>query len=84
MKIKDVVGIDMSKLTFDARLHRNQAYKEFENTKEGFAKCLEWTYKNSEFKKENILFSFEHTGLYSHLLALFLTKKRYHSVCFLA
>ena len=37
MKIKDVVGIDMSKLTFDARLHKSQAYQEFENTKEGGA-----------------------------------------------
>ena len=75
MKIKDVVGIDMSKLTFDARLHKSQAYQEFENSKQGFAKCVKWVYKNSEFEKENILFSFEHTGLYSHQLALFLTKK---------
>ena len=72
MKIKDVVGIDMSKLTFDASFRKSLAYKEFENTKEGFAKCVKWTYKNSEFEKENILFSFEHTGLYSQQLGLFL------------
>jgi len=33
MKILDTVGIDMSKLTFDTRIHSNQDYKEFENSK---------------------------------------------------
>jgi len=40
MKILDTVGIDMSKLTFDVRIHSNQAYAQFENTKKGFEKLL--------------------------------------------
>jgi transposase len=33
-------------------------------------------YKNSSFSKENILFIFEHTGLYSHQLSVYLTEKK--------
>ncbi len=76
MKILDTVGIDMSKLTFDTRVHSSQAYMEFENTKDGFNKLLKWVYKNSTFSKENILFVFEHTGLYSHQLSVYLTEKK--------
>jgi len=36
MKIKQTIGIDISKLTFDVRSHSNQAYRAFENTKKGF------------------------------------------------
>ena len=75
MKILDTVGIDMSKLTFDVRIHSNQSYKQFENSKQGFNKLLKRVYKNSDFPKENILFIFEHTGLYSHGLSVFLTEK---------
>ena len=76
MKILDTVGIDMSKLTFDTRIHSNQDYKEFENSKSGFSRLLKWVYKNSTFSKENILFVFEHTGLYSHQLSVYLTEKK--------
>jgi transposase len=76
MKILDTVGIDMSKLTFDTRVHSSQAYMEFENSKDGFNKLLKWVYKNSTFSKENILFVFEHTGLYSHQLSVYLTEKK--------
>ncbi|WP_223447182.1 hypothetical protein [Polaribacter litorisediminis] len=65
MNIKDTVGIDMSKLTFDARIHSSQIESEFQNDKKGYKKLVDWTYKNSELPKENIIFVFEHTGLYS-------------------
>ena len=75
MKILDTIGIDISKLTFDVRIHSSQVYHQFENSIKGFEKLLKWTYKNSSFSKENILFVFEHTGLYSHQLSVFLTQK---------
>ena len=75
MKILDTVGIDMSKLNFDVRIHSTQFYQQFENTKKGFVKLLKWVYKNSSYSKENILFIFEHTGLYSHQLAVYLTEQ---------
>ena len=75
MKISDTVGIDMSKLTFDVRIHKSQSYEKFENTNKGFKKLLKWVYKNSTFSREEILFVFEHTGLYSHQLSVFLTEQ---------
>jgi transposase len=75
MTILDTVGIDMSKLTFDARIHSNQVYMEFENSKKGVGKLLKWVYGNSAFSKENIIFVCEHTGLYSHQLSTYLSEK---------
>lgn len=75
MKIKDAVGIDMSKLTFDARIHSNQVEKEFDNDKKDWKKLVDWAYKHSDLPKENIIFVFEHTGLYSHGLSVYLASK---------
>jgi transposase len=76
MKILDTIGIDMSKLTFDVRIHSTQSYAQFENSNEGFKQLLNWTYKNSSFPSENIFFIFEYTGLYSHKMSVFLTEKK--------
>lgn len=76
MKILDTIGIDMSKLTFDVRIHSSQAYAQFKNSKTDFKELLKWSFKNSAFSKENILFIFEHTGLYSHQLAVYLTQQK--------
>ncbi|MCK4441870.1 MAG: IS110 family transposase [Sulfurovaceae bacterium] len=75
MKILDTVGIDISKLTFDVKIHSSQAYSQFENSKKGFKELINWAYKNSSFSKENILFVMEHTGLYSYQLSVFLNEK---------
>ena len=75
MKIKETTGIDMSKLTFDAKIHSSQAGNKFDNNKKGYKKLVEWTYKNSDFPKEHIIFVFEHTGLYSHGLSVYLASK---------
>jgi len=73
MKISDTVGIDVSKQVIDVRIHTSQAYGQFENTKKGFKAMCRWVYKNSSFLKEEIFFAFEHTGLYSHNLSVYLT-----------
>lgn len=75
MKIKETVGIDISKLTFDARVHTTQVFKSFNNDAKGYQKLISWAYKNTSFSKENIIFVFEHTGLYSHQLAVYLTSQ---------
>ena len=75
MKIKDIIGIDMSKLTFDACIYSNQVSKAFDNGKEGYKQLVDWAYKNSSFDKAHILFIFEHTGLYSHELSVYLESK---------
>jgi transposase len=66
MKIKEVLGIDVSKLTLDCHLHCKGLHMVFENNPEGIAKMLEWALEIEQ--KDNLLIVFEHTGLYSHLL----------------
>lgn len=66
MKINEVVGIDVSKLTLDCHLHCKKAHMVFENNPGGISKMVEWAQEGNG--KEDLLFVFEHTGLYSHWL----------------
>lgn len=75
MKIKETIGIDISKLTFDVVVHTTKAYQSFENSKKGITEMISWAFENTVQPKENVLFVFEHTGLYSHEMAVVLTKK---------
>ena len=74
MKIKQTIGIDISKLTFDVRIHSNQFYRVFDNTPKGFKKLIKWSDKNNPISKECTLFILEHTGIYSEEISLFFTK----------
>ncbi len=74
MKIKQTIGIDISKLTFDVRIYSNQCYRVFDNTPKGFKELLKWTVKNNPISKENTLFILEYTGIYSEEISLFFTK----------
>ena len=40
MEIKQTIGIDISKLTFDVRIHSNQCYRVFDNTLKGFKELI--------------------------------------------
>ncbi|MEZ5023050.1 MAG: IS110 family transposase [Chitinophagales bacterium] len=75
MNIRETVGIDISKLTIDVRIHSNQMFEQFENSNKGFVKLLKWVNKYSSFSNNETIFIFEHTGLYSYLLSVFLTEK---------
>ena len=75
MKIKDTIGIDISKLKFDARIHSNQMFKTFDNSAQGFKQLVKWHIKNSDYSSNETLFVFEHTGLYSYQLSIFLTEQ---------
>jgi len=76
MTIKQTIGIDISKLTFDVRIHINQNYNVFENTKKGFKELMKWVEKNNQFKIENTLFALEHTGIYSEQISLFFSEHK--------
>ena len=65
MEIKEVIGIDVSKLTLDCCIHKSQEFKVFNNDSGGIEKLIEWSLKKSKLDKENLLFVLEHTGLYS-------------------
>ena len=79
MKIKQTIGIDISKLTFDVRIHSNQCYQAFNNTQKGFKELIKWVDKNNPISKENTIFILEHTGIYSEEISFFFTK---NDICF--
>jgi transposase len=72
MEIKEVIGIDASKLTLDCCLHKSGAQEVFDNTPEGIAHMADWSVKSSGLDKDKLMFVFEHTGLYTHLLIQYL------------
>lgn len=74
MKFKEIIGIDVSKLSLDIHLHLNKASAQFNNNPDGIAKLLQWCEKHSGLKKEDVFFVFEHTGLYCYQLACMLAQ----------
>ncbi len=74
MKKKDVIGIDVSKLTIDAYLKLAQAHAVFGNDTKGFRQLVKWIRKHTDCKTEELLICFETTGLYSLQLASFLSQ----------
>ena len=76
MEIKQTIGIDISKLTFDVRIHSNQCYKVFDNTTKGFKQLMKWIEKNNPISKDFTLFILEHTGIYSEEMSLFFAKNK--------
>jgi len=74
MEKKDYVGIDISKDTVDVRLHDSKQDGKFDNKPSGFRKMMKWIEKQ-EGKGTALLFCFEHTGLYSVPLQVFLDKE---------
>lgn len=72
MKIAETIGIDVSKLTLDVCIHVKQMLTQVSNTKQGYKKLLIWVKKNANCPIEEILFCFEHTGMYSAALVRFM------------
>lgn len=77
MEIFDVIGIDVSKLTLECCAHKNGAQKEFKNTQIGILKMVKWSLKRTGISKDNLVFVFEHTGLYSERLVQILDQEGY-------
>ena len=80
MKFKEIIGIDISKLKFDVRIHSNQIAAVFENNHTGFTKTINWVVKHTASEKEEFLFALEHTGIYSLPISVFLSENNYHFV----
>lgn len=74
MKFKETVGIDVSKSTLDVCLHSLQVFTRVSNTKKGYKTMLVWLKKSSGFSEDQVLFCFEHTGIYSFPLSCFLSE----------
>ena len=76
MKFKDALGIDVSKKTIDVLLHLVGSYCQFENTVKGYKGMLLWIKKQTGLDLDQVLICFEHTGLYSLSLAMFLNEEK--------
>lgn len=76
MKIIETVGIDVSKLTIDVVIHSNGRHKQFKNGEEGFQEMIKWLLKNCSAAIAEVLLAFEHTGLYSLPLSIYLSDNK--------
>jgi len=79
---KVFIGIDFSKLKFDAAIYSIDtkaivSTEVFENEQSGFVEFLQWVKENTRCQKSALLFCGEHTGYYSGNLSLFLYESGY-------
>ncbi len=72
MTVKVFVGVDVSKLTLDVFIREKQIHRQFKNERSGFVSLIQWLEKQTGQQTRAMFICFEHTGLYSLLLALFL------------
>lgn len=73
MKFNLFIGIDVSKSTLDVYLRTFACHSVFPNNTEGFIQMIEWIMeKAGKICHSELVFGFEHTGLYSENLILFL------------
>lgn len=77
MKTKEIIGVDVSKLTLDLCIHSNLLQECFQNNLKGFKQMVQWVFKNTPSNKENTMFVFEHTGMYSYNLSSYLEKSNF-------
>ena len=59
-------------MTIDCHGHKSGSHREFENTLEGIAAMAEWSAGADAASRGEVMFIFEHTGLYSHKLIQYL------------
>lgn len=69
MVFKNAIGIDVSRDTLDAHDYKSGKSIVFTNTQTGFEQMQEWAARSGQ-----TIFCFEHTGMYSLPLAIFLTE----------
>jgi transposase len=75
---KNFIGIDVSKLKLDVYLHNQSIHSIFKNNTEGFQEMIKWL-NSMKVSLKSMAICFEHTGVYSEDLALFLSQKK---ICF--
>lgn len=77
MKFKEFIGIDVSKSHIDVFIHFKKEHARFDNNEIGFEKMTVWILEHIDCTLEEVLFAFEHTGLYSLPLSVFLNQAQY-------
>jgi transposase len=74
MNYRSFIGIDVSKLTFDVYVYHNKLKQQFTNNYTGYQSLCKWLKENLKHDLKEAFICFEHTGLYSMNLAVFLQK----------
>jgi len=69
----DVIGIDVSKLTIDAYIHKKEIHRLFTNNRKGFKELLIWV--NKHLGSILYFYCFENTGNYSLNLSIYLDER---------
>ena len=72
MIFENAIGIDVSRNTLDAFNYKTAGKIAIDNTSRGFKQLLKWV-----GPLDNVVFCFEHTGMYSLPLAMFLTEMKH-------
>lgn len=65
MEFKETVGIDVSKDTLDVHIHKENMHQKFGNTQSEIEKMVEWVFSYIKCSAGEVVFVFEHTGMYS-------------------
>ena len=76
METKEIVGIDVSKETFDAVVESTSTHEVFRNTEKGFRLFIKWLLRYAGKDLTNMLIVMEHTGIYSFPLEKYLQGKQ--------
>ena len=66
MKISEIIGIDLSKITFDVHIYSCKMHFKFTNKNSGFKRLIKSVDKNSPNPPEQRMYILEYTGMYSH------------------
>lgn len=79
--LKNFVGIDVSKLWFDAAVVKSNdvvqsSHKQFSQNAEGFKKMVAWLTQQDVLLNDETLFCMEYTGIYNTTLVSFLVKQK--------
>ena len=75
---KNFIGIDVSNRKLDVYYHNQCQHSIFSNNVEGFGEMITWL-KTLKVSVKSMIICFEHTGIYSEDLSLYLAEKK---VCF--
>ena len=70
MSFSKIVGIDVSKLTLDVEVLPDGRSYQAENCSGGIKQLIRLISKECGIESKGVLFAFEHTGFYSHQLAV--------------
>lgn len=76
-KFKQIVGIDISKETFDCNVYNQSQTEAFTNDQKGFGSFRDKVLMKLQCEKEDILIAFENTGMYSYNIAVYFEEQGY-------